>query len=1147
MSLLDNDEMTLEPAFFNSQTLQFSGSTKLLDDMAQNHRPLPPLVELNSVDYRPPAPIVTMTVSNNIVILALKNNHIIRINLEQPDHVDDIQLAMKSSDTVHKLFLDTSGQHLLIALASADCMYLHGASQKAKILSKLKGHLIEAVTFNRNRENHSVGGSYSSNVSGTSNPQSVKFFRSNTSPTFTSSGNSSSCELLVGTFEGQIYECEIEPIEARFFQGKEDKYFRLVHTVPDEEPITGLLLSKFPNSSTKMSTANSPNPSPTDSPQDGIKGSEQKYLLVVTTHTRMYEFVGYKSMDSPVWRRLFSGCEGGGGVGLGLGLRLGGGAMASAASSHSPFVTSASEQLQLLQQQDHKGRKQTQSTSPAYDKSTDTSRSQSLEGLAVEVKTNGHNYGQSLCTSPDASSTSGTPSFSRKSRNKNVASSFAVYSKYENVPSSLAWLSTKGIYLSALVFGSQIMGESVCDGDSGLLLDKQKRVPTERRNTAANDNAISSHQNALANHSCIALTEFHVIQLGFDNRLTLYCVLDKQLVYNQTHPADTYGRLVGLTRDTVKETLWVYGPDGIHEILFNDETRGVWRIYLERDQYETALHYSKTKPEIVNYILGRQANYYYSLRRYTMAAQCYAKTSSVSLEEVALKFIDIGEYDALQVYVNKRLESLKPDQKAQATMLTMWLIEMYLSQLDDCVDRGEYEMDLVAQLRKFLTQPTVKQNLSANHTAVYNLICSHGRIDDGVFYANHMGDYERVVSHHIACNDYTSALAVLALQSNLLLYYNFSSQLLMNAPELTVDAWLAQPKLDPRRLIPAIAIYTKQYPDIPLEDNQVLRYLENVVTVLGVRDSAIQNYLISIYVSYSADDRLLDFLQTSTGYDRQYVLRLCFESNKLRACVDIYKQMGLYEEAVTQALKVDVALAKEITLIPPEDDESLRKKLWLKIARHVIEEDRNIERAMELLEEQNDLVRIEDILPFFPEFVKIDHFKDSIIKSLVEYNRHIVDLKENMNEATKSATLIRKDIKEIRNKYGMVMGDDRCCSCDHIALVRQFYLFPCGHVFHVECLYNEVEPHIAPAVQTRIAQLQQLIQEESMPDTKNRGSDQRNEDVMVVVPQIDKYKNELDDIIAGECVLCGSLMVRSLDEPFIDDDELDDVLASWTI
>lgn len=54
--------------------------------------------------------------------------------------------------------------------------------------------------------------------------------------------------------------------------------------------------------------------------------------------------------------------------------------------------------------------------------------------------------------------------------------------------------------------------------------------------------------------------------------------------------------------------------------------------------------------------------------------------------------------------------------------------------------------------------------------------------------------------------------------------------------------------------------------------------------------------------------------------------------------------MGLYEEAVDLALKVDLELAK-INADKPEDDDALRKKLWLKIARYVVDES-NIKKSV---------------------------------------------------------------------------------------------------------------------------------------------------------------------------------------------------------
>ena len=50
-----------------------------------------------------------------------------------------------------------------------------------------------------------------------------------------------------------------------------------------------------------------------------------------------------------------------------------------------------------------------------------------------------------------------------------------------------------------------------------------------------------------------------------------------------------------------------------------------------------------------------QARAFFQEGRYFQAAQCYAQCSA-SFEEVALKFVDVGERDALRYYLVARLE-----------------------------------------------------------------------------------------------------------------------------------------------------------------------------------------------------------------------------------------------------------------------------------------------------------------------------------------------------------------------------------------------------------------------------------------------------------------------------------------------------------
>lgn len=89
-----------------------------------------------------------------------------------------------------------------------------------------------------------------------------------------------------------------------------------------------------------------------------------------------------------------------------------------------------------------------------------------------------------------------------------------------------------------------------------------------------------------------------------------------------------------------------------------------------------------------------------------------------------------------------------------------------------------------------------------------------------------------------------------------------------------------------------------------------------------------------------------------------------------------------------------------------EDDEDLRKKLWLMIAKHVVEQEKgtkreNIRMAIAFLKETDGMLKIEDILPFFPDFALIDDFKVHLfflsfpsrltIFNSVQFSRYIND------------------------------------------------------------------------------------------------------------------------------------------------------------
>ncbi|KAG8698773.1 hypothetical protein FRC09_007030 [Ceratobasidium sp. 395] len=603
----------------------------------------------------------------------------------------------------------------------------------------------------------------------------------------------------------------------------------------------------------------------------------------------------------------------------------------------------------------------------------------------------------------------------------------------------------------------------------------------------------------------VVLTEFHFILLLKD-RAVGFSRLDESLVYDETISLRRGERLLGITADPIHRTVWIYSTSGLYEVAAVNEERDVWRIYLEKADYTLALQFAKL-PLHRDAVLAAQGASFFSQGQFIQSAQSYAKSNTAPFEEVALKFVDAGERDALRYYLHSRLASMRKTDVTQRTMLATWLVEFYLNkcnELDDLIASSSASSDvsnlqaeqvhLEEELQEFFE--TYKSCLDRRTT--YDLIRGHGRMDIFLNFANVSGDFERIIEYWVSEEEWVKAIDVLNRQVRKVdveLYYRFASVLMGAAPKETVDAWTRRPALDPIRLIPAL-LQQQHRPINPMQQNHSVRYLNHLIFEQNNTTPTLHNLVITFLATNNDDGPLLRFLTTAPYdpiggkpyYDLDYALRVCRANGRVQPCVHIYAKMGLYEESVSLALeKGDLELAR-ITANMPEDDVQLRKKLWLKVARYVVEDKKDLktyacsfdhdsmptlvfDSAMQFLS-NTELLKIEDILPFFPDFVVIDDFKDEICNALEDYSAHIVELKREMDGAMESAAAVSRDIAQLKNRFVTIEQGDRCTQCNAALLTRQFYVFPCHHMFHADCLIGLAKESLSATQLRRIVALQ---------------------------------------------------------------------------
>ena len=938
-------------------------------------------VESVQLQFSIAADFVAAQVANNVLVLALSNGRILRIDLNRPEDIDDIDLPKRVSEVgvIRRMFLDPTASHLLICTSLGENYYLHTQSRHPRPLSRLRGVPVESIAWNP------------------SNP------------------TATTREILIGAADGNIYETFIET--SNEFYRKEEKYLKVLHKLPDG-PVTGLWA-------------------------DNMGGKTDIRRVVITTQNRVFHLVG---------RVGRVGHEGGGSIYTRL-----------------------------------------------------------FDGEQPVV----HELARGSATAPSALAVSPDPPESTAHAHDDVLPDRA-----------FAWLSSHGVYHGRLLtspatndVGNKVFAESKLLPRPHLV---SSEAPTRKRSASEFIDAI-------------ALTQWHIVCLVGDRVVAVNRLTGAQ-VYSQ-NALDPGDKALGLYVDQQKNTFWLFTAQKIFEIVVRDEDRDIWRVMLDRQQFDVALRYAHTLAQ-KDAVAIASGDHLTEKGLYVEAAGIYGR-SSKPFEDVALAFIDNGQDDALRKYLLTKLTTYKKSSTMQRTMIATWLVEVFMAKLNSLEDTITTEAELVENLdaaqsrsqlravrdeyRDFVT----RHRTDLDRRTTYDVISSHAREDELLFFANAVDDYNYVLSYWVQRERWREALDVLKRQTDPEVFYRYSSVLMTHVGRELVEIMMRHPNLEPRRIIPALLDYNRAFTG-PLAQNQAVRYLQFLINQVGTTDAAVHNTLVSVYASHPSRDEsaLLAYLESqgslggdgggSTAdpprYDPDFALRLCIQHRRTLSCVHIYTGMGQYPQAVDLALSHgEVELASMVADRPPGDsNRALRKKLWLKVARQVIssrhqqpqqqqkgEERRNgdneedaeaklqqqpwsIRDAVSFLRRCADpeLLRIEDLIPLFPDFAVIDDFREDVCAQLEQYSRSIERLRREMDESAATSAHIRRDVGRLRERYAVVGPGERCragpaapCAGGPL-LARQFFVFPCQHAFHADCLAREVLAAAGPAKARRIRDLQ---------------------------------------------------------------------------
>jgi len=638
-----------------------------------------------------------------------------------------------------------------------------------------------------------------------------------------------------------------------------------------------------------------------------------------------------------------------------------------------------------------------------------------------------------------------------------------------------AWLSSQGVFYGRLLttavtseLGSKVFAES-------------KLLPISQLPVA--ENQPSRRKAAQETVEAIALTQWHILHL-VGGRIVAINRLDDTVIFDQI-VLDPGQEAIALLADQQKNTFWLFTTQEIFEIVVTEEDRDVWKVMLQNQHFDAALRYARS-PAQKDAVATASGDYLIGKGSYLEAAGVYGK-SSKPFEQVALTFIEHDQQDALRKYLLTKITTLKKSWIMQRIMIASWLVEIFMSKLnsldDTIITNAELSeslnpaqtKDQLETIRTEFQEFITKYKNDLDRKTTYDIISSHGREEELLYFASAVNDYNYVLAYWVQRERWSETLNVLKKQTDPTIFYGYSSVLITHVAADLIDILMRHPTLKPRNLIPALLTYNRSFTG-PLSPNQAVRYLLYTINSLNSTDAAVHNTLISIYASHPSQDEsaLLSYLETqgdTPSFDSDFALRLCIEHKRIQSCVHIYSTMGQYLQAVTLALSHNaIDLASSIA-DRPVSHPALRKKLWLLVAKTVIGSSAGIGTALAFLS-RCPLLKIEDLIPFFPDFVVIDDFKEEICSALESYSLSIDKLKEEMDSSATTAANIKVEVKALEQRYAIVEPGEKCYVCGLPLLARQFFVFPCQHAFHSDCLGRKVVEGGGKARAGRIRELQ---------------------------------------------------------------------------
>ena len=647
-------------------------------------------------------------------------------------------------------------------------------------------------------------------------------------------------------------------------------------------------------------------------------------------------------------------------------------------------------------------------------------------------------------------------------------------------------------------------------------------------------------------------------------------------------------------------SLILYTSKDIYKLNLDGEDKYIWENYIEIGNYNLAL---KSLPESEKALKPKlhklNAEKLFNEKNYEKAAMEYALSDEI-FENICFKFLMKNETKGLLKYLSN-VKNLKLDNvnKQNKNFVKLYLIYTWIVEL--LVDTGND-----GNLHNFI------EETKHNHTdkyidkiVVYFLLKNYGKSKEFLDYAKIKGDYELIIQEFINHFQFVDVLNNLEkfmssdiddakMQKLTKILFEYSGMFMKESPIKTINLLQKDFIGESSKNDIIKALIDLNLKDINDQDYEtILEYMRklinknnNNINDTGENDENISmiNNLHNLYILFLSQSKkpehqkeVIEYLKTPLNNytSKNNYLNVSISNKKIyidlnfaqkilqnnhQALALVYCLMGRFNESIMVALQNN---EKDIAIFIAQNiqNDKIKKDIWLRIFKYF--KTNNFADAKNILESSNGVLKIEDILPFMMDNVKLEELKTDLQSCINYYEDGVNQLKQEINDYNKSTEIIKQDIIQIKKKSTFINYTQlKCEKCQKDIKGNKFFLFPCGHIFDTNCLIRILIDYdkknigdsafkskigVIKELREKIVKLQQKKQK-----IKNEQNSQSTNTFSVLLNFMNKEQKEefskeeekelvdlnynLYKLLKEECVLCGKEMISSTQIKLGEDD-----------